>query len=247
MSDGGAPWVVSRVAPVGRLFAGRPDRNATSTKENFGTVWRGKADENLPLMVIFTRSPAAMAWVASSIAVTLPAVVVVTGTDDAAHTAMDRITAWAPAAGADAARIGVIGESDAAAAALEACIEPDAEDSAHPARTPSPGVARLALISPILSEPVAPAWREVDGLPPTLLQFSRTSAFAAAIVDLEVRLRATGVAVRAIDYGTLGDGWARYPKAVRGSRQGLDDLLGFLRRGFGVESTFHKIPGWDLH
>ena len=220
---------------MGPLFTGRPAAGASMTRESFGSVWRAGGDGQ-PLIVVFSPHPAAMAWLASSIAVSLPAAVVVASSATDPRATVAAASHAASSLGADPERLAIIGESDAAGAALLACAS--GAGAAH----------RLALISPHLpDEPDRPSEVSFDEVPPVLLQFSRDGVGAVAITALERRLRGAGVAVRAIDYARLADHWARYPRAVRGSARGLDDLVAFLRRGFAVESTFGVIPGWDLH
>lgn len=232
--------IVRRLPTVGRLFAGRPDRGATATGEAYGEVWRPVRHRGaitavvgepqaLPLVVVFCPNPAAFGWIASSVSAALPSVVVVATDFREPLATLDAIASHADYLGADPARLAIIGESDAASSAISSCA-----GARH--------VTRLALVSPVV-----PAAFTTGGIPPCLLQFSAAAPGAPAVRELETSLREDGVAVRSIDYTSLEDGWARYPRAVRGSRRGLDDLLGFLKRGFGVESTFRVIPGWDLH
>jgi acetyl esterase/lipase len=215
-----------------RLFAGKAVTGATATTTPLGELWHPSTGDELPLIVIFSTEPRSMRWVASSLAAALPAAVLVAAeritqsVDESAHIASAALS-FAPGAHIDSARVGVVGEGDAAAAALRA-----AGSSAH----------RLALISPRKLGAAA-----VDGIPPTLLQFAQGGASAAESTVWERRLRDAAVAVRAIDYTAVGDGWVRYPRAIRGSRRGYNDLLAFFRRGLGDESTFTVIPGWDLH
>jgi hypothetical protein len=217
---------------IRRLFAGKTANGATSTSTPLGDLWHPSRTDELPLIVVYSSEPRSMRWIASSLAAALPAAVLVAvepATDSVnvpAHT-VSAAQSIAPQVRIDAARVGIVGEGDAAAAALHAA---------------SSSALRLALISPRgLGAAV------VDGIPPTLLQFAQDGESAAESTAWERRLREAAVAVRAIDYTAVGDGWVRYPRAIRGSRRGYSDLLAFFRRGLGDESTFTVIPGWDLH
>jgi len=238
MGAASGPWFVTRMPLARWLFAGRPAGAATRATDQLGTLWRPRAEGPLPLVIVFSDSPGAMAWLASSIAAELSAVVLVPSTDADPLSVIAGAQVQAGLWGVDAARIAVIGEQRGTDAALSSA-------HAEPGSAPDAGtraVARLALVSPRL-----PQTDKGLDLPPTLLQFSRSDADLAHIVAFEKRLRLNGVAVRATDYTDIGDGWTRYPRAIRHSTRALDDLVAFLRRGIGVDSTFDVIPGWDLH
>lgn len=221
---------------IRRLFAGKTATGVTTTSTPLGDLWHPPTENELPLIVIFSTEPRSMRWVASSLAAALPAAVLIAadpnavrgeGSVNAPALALIAAVSSVPGVRIDVARVGIVGEGDAAAAALHA-----ASFSAH----------RLALISPReLGDEV------VDGIPTTLLQFAQSGESASVSTLWERRLRDAAVAVRAIDYTAVGDGWVRYPRAIHGSRRGYGDLLAFFRRGLGDESTFTVIPGWDLH
>lgn len=213
-----------------RLFTSRPARGATAQRTQTAVLWRGRTAGDRPVIVLFSAQPDATGWLASSLASALDTIVYVPLSLN--NPAAELATA-AALDGADGSLVGVIGEADAATAATNACSAGGAV------------AVRLALISPVLRDSVDAI--DVHALPPTLLQFSQQSEHIGDIRLLDDRLRAGGVAVRATDYTGVGDEWALYPRVSRGSGRGLDDLLGFFRRGLGTESTFSVIPGWDLH
>ena len=101
---------------------------------------------------------------------------------------------------------------------------------------------RLALVSPLELPTSVPT-----GLPTTLIQASAFGPERPKVREFERTLRATGTAVRDTDYPATPDEWVRLPRLVRGSTAALGDLVAFLERGIGVQSTFEVIPGWDLH
>jgi hypothetical protein len=177
--------------------------------------------------VIFADAP--YAWLASRIAVQLSASVLVTTSESNPAGILDWVhTRTATVSNESTPPIGVIGVGAASALAVLAAADPR--------------VSRLALISPTQLGPLPEA-----AIPPTLLQFTRSGINSSQIRLLDDQLRTSGTAVRATDYLTVSEDWARYPRAARGAQRGLDDLMAFLRRGFGTEATFHVIPGWDLH
>lgn len=202
-----------------------------------GTRFSPAGTEGLPLIVVASPSAEAMGWLASHLASRLPAVVYTCASspgspgfgstlravrDDASHHKVD------------VTRLGIVAEDAAADDVLRHCAN-------------SPGVTRLALVSPLFSEPLPGSIDGLTGFPPTLLQYARGGASAAACAELETRLRGSAVAVRAIDYSAPQDGWTRRSRVRKGSDRGLDDLVGFFARGLGSASTFEVIPGWDLH
>ena len=101
---------------------------------------------------------------------------------------------------------------------------------------------RLALVSPRQLPTSVPT-----GLPTTLIQAAAFGPERPQVREFERTLRATGTAVRDTDYPATPDEWVRLPRLVRGSTAALGDLVAFLERGIGVQSTFEVIPGWDLH
>ena len=202
-------------------------RGASSGRSGAGTVWRSGTGVARSLLVCVSAHPPGMRWLAGSLAVRLPAVVLVSTPGDpddlSTHAA-----ALCRAHDIDQALTAVIGDGDAAEAAIAA--------------TRVLATARLALISPPALPHIAPA-----GLPTTLIQASASGPHRVGIVALDDAMRRAGVAVRETEYQGIADGWARYPRAVRGSGRALDDLVAFLERGIGESSTFDVIPGWDLH
>ena len=222
---------------VASLLSGRLAPGVTRQRLDLGTRWSPLNGAGLPLIVLFSPAPRSMGWLASHLAARLPAIVYscaaspeypdVGGTLRAVrdHTSSGTV---------DATRLGLVAE-DAAAGPVLQFAAGTAEAS------------RLALVSPLLSGALPDGISGLDGFPATLLQFSRDGERAAASVDLERRLRAAAVAVRATDYSTPADGWARRPRVRKGAGRGLDDLVAFFARGLGSASTFEVIPGWDLH
>ena len=241
--------VLRAPALIRRLFVAQPVSGVRSQTADAGTVWHPAVTAGLPLIVIFSAEPRSMAWVASSLASALPAVVVVAAAIGDPVNTLAAARVYAAELGADTGRVGIVGEGDAAAPALQAATTSPPTSRSGPGSTPglvpeSAGrtVDRVALISP-LSLPETGA----ATTPPTLLQFAQGGPHAAESEAWERRVKLAGVAVRSIDYTAVGDGWVRYPRAIRGSRRAHTDLLAFFRRGLGNESTFHVIPGWDLH
>lgn len=202
-------------------------RGASSVRSEGGTLWR--ADGELPrsLVVCVSTHPSGMRWLAGSLAVRLAAVVLVSPPVDSADLST-RATDLCRTHDVDPALTAVIADGDGAEAAIAA--------------TRVLTTARLVLISPPALPHVSPA-----GLPTTLIQASASGPGRASVVALDRAMRRAGVAVRETEYQGIADGWARYPRAVRGSRRALDDLVAFLERGIGEASTFDVIPGWDLH
>ena len=233
------------------MFSRRTVRGVSRSSEDFGVVWRPAQVSGLPLIVVFSAKPSAMGWLASSLAAGLPAVVAVVdvaSAGDAIPSADDAVTSAARLAAslaADPARLGVVAEGRTAAIALQLAASRSMAGPNGPSRTP---VSRLALIAPTFDDEVWPAGATIpSGFPPTLLQFARDGGAAAGCAALAAQLAAAGVAVRATDYQSPRDGWATRSRAVRQSQRGADDLQAFFARGFGSASTFHVIPGWDLH
>jgi hypothetical protein len=226
--------VVHAPSVVRRLFGGRPAAGAQSTTEDVGTVWQPSSVAGVPLIVVFSTEPKSLAWIASVLASQLPAVVVVAGSVADPVGTLAAASTLAEQLGADASRVGVVGEGDAAASAVLAAASSTTNPIPATSERSDRAVDRIALISPRKIDDTATV-----GTPPTLLQFAQPS--------LPQHRFGCGVAVRSIDYTAVGDGWVKYPRAVRGARRGQTDLMAFFRRGLGDESTFDVIPGWDLH
>jgi hypothetical protein len=232
------------------VFSRRAVRGAARSSTKFGVLWRPAEVAGVPLIVILSARPAALAWVASSLATSLPAVVVVAAaaSPEAAETAVSAASELAVSLAADPARLGIVADGPTAAAAIALAARRAIPELDAPPRAP---VSRLALIAPVLSDTALnltdPTVVVPAAFPPTLLQYARDGAAAAASSALGARIAAAGVAVRATDYQAPRDGWATRSRAVRQSQRGADDLVAFFARGFGAASTFHVIPGWDLH
>ena len=216
-----------------------------------GTVYRASAGG--PLLVLVGGPGFEPHWLGSALASTLGGIAVVLPEPEpepeseaeipaevavhaaAVRSAQVRATiASASSLGADPARVGVIGIGHGCTAALDtlALAEP------HTAAA----VRRLVLLTPT----VAPQ-TDLGIIPPTFLQSAPQSATLAASRSLEIDLREAGVAVRPVEYIGLPDAWVRYPRFTPGSKRALEDIVTFLRRGFGLAGTFSgEIPGWDL-
>jgi acetyl esterase/lipase len=99
----------------------------------------------------------------------------------------------------------------------------------------------------VLLAPTTAPHAEFGRVPPTFLQSSPQSPTLSVSRSLEIDLREAGVAVRPVEYADLPDAWVRYPRFAGGSKRAVQDVLAFLRRGFGMDGTFSGvIPGWDL-
>lgn len=241
-----ALWAERRVPALARRL--RPSPVLPSEPGPLGTVYRGARAPGAvgsPLIVLAGDRGAAPDWLGSALASALGAVSVVladaqeppdaAGTEaDPVALLVDRLRAAVVAAtslGADADRIAVIGVGDAAAPSLTV---------AAPA-APSL-VSRLVLLVPTAAPGV-----ELGGTPPVFLQSSPQSGTLAVSRSLEIDLREAGVAVRPVEYAGLPDAWVRYPRFTNGAKRAVEDIVAFLRRGFGIEGTFSGvIPGWDL-
>jgi hypothetical protein len=220
-----ALWAERRAPALARAMRTRPVLPAESNP--LGTVFRGA--EGGPLLLLAGERGREPLWLASALAKQLGAVAVVL-TDP--NTDGVKSAATGAELRADLARVALIGAGDAAAAALAT--------AADPARGFE--VARLALLSP-----TAEADLELGAVPPVFLQSAPGSPTLPVSRALEIDLRESGVAVRPVEYAGLHDAWTRYPRLTPGSARALDDIAAFLRRGFGLEGTFHGvIPGWDL-
>jgi hypothetical protein len=219
-----AEWAEKGMPGLTRALATPAVRGVVSTASPRGDEYRAPGDAT-SLVVYFTGSPATARWLAGSLAVQLGCVVVVPARGaDRASVLRD----VADTHGVDPARVAVVAEGDAASAAIEACA--------------GLRVSRLALLYP--------TGVDVDGppsAPTTLLQAARHGPHRESVVALDRMLRQAGVAVRETEYEAVPDGWARHPKLVSGAQRALGDLVAFLERGFGTQSTFEVIPGWDLH
>lgn len=213
----------------------------------YGAVYRHTASG--PLLVLTGDAATSPDWLGSVLAAALgaAAVVVNPGADRPSGSADDSdpdqvlrrselvsgALAHPASLDADPSRVAVIGVGVGAAAALRAVTALGIE----------PPVRRLVLLAPAS----APTDIELGGTPPTFLQSSPLSATLSVSRSLEVVLRDAGVAVRPVEYAQLPDAWVRYPSSAPGSKRAVDDLVGFLRRGFGMEGTFSGVvPGWDL-
>lgn len=203
-----------------------------------------RAARSGPLLVVAGDAGAPPDWLGSALAAALGGVSVVLAVEEpppsdsgdgqtaAFQPLAERIAATVAASGeleADADRVAVLGIGGAAASALTAAGT-------------QPLVRRLVLLVPT----TAPA-AGFGGVPPTFLQSSPHSATRSVSRALEIDLREAGVAVRPAEYAGLPDAWARYPKLAPGSKRAVEDIVAFLRRGFGLDGTFSGvIPAWDL-
>jgi hypothetical protein len=246
--------------PPSPLLSRRALRGATRSTEKFGALWRPQAVESVPLVVIFSARPSALGWIASSLATGLPALVAVVRVSDAqvdvasatdsvlaADGAVVAACALAASMGANPATLGVVADGAATSTAMQLAAQRASDRSNVPAEeSPRTPVSRLALIAPAL--PDAGVRLDIPSqFPPTLVQFAREGSAAAASAAVASQLAEAGVAVRATDYQAPRDGWVTKSRAVRQSQRGADDLVAFFARGFGAASTFHVIPGWELH
>ena len=205
-----------------RLFGGGRVRGVSPASTDAGRLWRPDGGRIRALVICFTPDPAAFDWLAGSLALRLGAEVLV-----AARLGDPTASLAAARSASDALPVAVVGEADAAPAAIEA------------ARASG---ARLALLYPAALDGVEPA-----GIPTTLIQAAGSGAARPEVVRFDRALRLAGVAVRETEYADVTDGWARRRRRSSGSARALDDLVAFLDRGIGQASTFDVIPGWDLH
>lgn len=210
---------------LARALATPAVRGTASVPHELGTLWQRPSSHPRALVIYFTEFPETARWLAGSLALKLDTVVLVVGSLTIAPTSFSGLAA---SLGLDESLTAVVAEGAGTTAGLAACR--------------AASVARIALLYPTGLNGAEPR-----GVPTTLLQSAVTSDGREEVVEFEVALRRSGVAVREMDYRTLGDGWARYPKAVAGSKKALEDLVAFLQRGIGTLSTFEVIPGWDLH
>ena len=221
-------WAEGRAPGLAAAVASPRVRGASSARSGQGTLWQSEGSPARCLVLCLSGHPSGLRWLAGSIAARLPGLVYVAGVDEDAASAVERARGIARERGLDAGLSAVVAEGDRAEAGVLA-------SRMLPA-------SRLVLVSPPGMPGLEPA-----GLPTTLLQASQSAADRAGVVELEAAMRRAGVAVRETEYRDIADGWARYPRAVPGSRRALDDLVAFLERGIGQQSTFEVIPGWDLH
>jgi hypothetical protein len=236
-----ALWAERRLPALARGL--RPSPVLPGETGQLGTVYRGT--DGGPLLVLAGDPGAAPHWLGSALATALGGVaVVLLDADDEQEAGADpragrerlaqRITAavsGSASLGADAERVAVVGVGDAVAAALTAV-----------AAASAPPVRRLVLLAPSAGPDIG-----LTTVPPTFLQSSPQSPTLSVSRSLEIDLREAGVAVRPVEYAGLADAWVRYPRFARGSKRAVDDVVAFLRRGFGREGTFvGVIPGWDL-
>jgi hypothetical protein len=235
-----ALWAERRVPALARRL--RPSPILRGEPRPIGTVFRG--GESGPLLVLAGDAGAAPDWLGSALATALGGIAVVLTDEPSAADATaedpgqrqgrlaDRLTAAVEAGaalGTDPDRVAVVGVGHAVAAALAATRS-------------QPLIRRLVLLTPA----AAPEPR-FDGLPPTFLQSSPHSPTRSVGRSLEIDLREAGVAVRPVEYVGLHDAWVRYSQFAPGSKRAVQDIVAFLRRGFGMEGTFSGvIPGWDL-
>lgn len=223
-----ARWAENRMPALSRFVATPRVRGTGSSRHLGGTVFTANRTTPRSLVICFAGHPPSGHWLAGSIAVRLDVAVFVPDVGIDLASAIGQAVEIIDDLELDASLTVVVGEGGGAALAMPACrLMP---------------VARMALLYP----PPLPT-TDVTDIPTTLLSASRTSAHRKDLVALDSALREAGVAVRETEYEKIPDGWARYPRAVRGSRRALDDLVGFLERGIGTPSTFDVIPGWDLH
>jgi hypothetical protein len=241
-----ALWAERRAPALARRL--RPSPVLPGEPGPLGTVYRGTRAphaDGSPLIVLAGDRGAAPDWLGSALASALGAVSVVladapeqpeaAGTQaDRVARLVDRLRATVVAAtslGADSDRIAVIGVGDAAAPSLTVA-----------AAGQSSLVRRLVLLVPTAAPDL-----DLGGSPPVFLQSSPQSGSLAVSRSLEIDLREAGVAVRPVEYAGLADAWVRYPRFTPGARRAVEDIVAFLRRGFGIEGTFSGvIPGWDL-
>ncbi|WP_165069294.1 alpha/beta hydrolase family protein [Marisediminicola senii] len=226
---------VSRSTDLGTVWSsdavarGAGARGAAATPAGADSPDAAVAPEALvaphALVIYLTRRPRDSRWLAGSLAVRLGAVVLVPRSLDDADTVVERAHRQL---GTDPARTTIVAEAAAAGAAAEACR--------------SSSVSRLALLYP-----TGLAASTVAGLPTTLIQAAQSGENRAAVVAIETAMRRAGIAVRETEYADIRDGWARYPAVTGGSKRALNDLVAFIERGMGRDSTFVVIPGWDLH
>ena len=221
-------WAEHRAPGLAAAAASPRVRGASAVRSGQGTLWQSDESPARCLVLCLSGHPSGMRWLAGSIAARLPGLVYVAGAEEDATSAVERATGIARERGLDARLSAVVAEGDRAEeGVLASRILP---------------ASRLVLVAPPGMPGLEPA-----GLPTTLLQASQSAADRAGVVELEAAMRRAGVAVRETEYRDIADEWARYPRAVPGSRRALGDLVAFLERGIGQQSTFEVIPGWDLH
>lgn len=176
------------------------------------------SDSRSPSILLVTDKPVSARWLGASLSVGLGAqVIVVRSGTESAASSQEDLDVDA-----------IVGVGVASSAAITLCRRSRA--------------GRLALVSPVALPASVPS-----GLPTTLIQSAASGAERRQVNVFERTLRATGTAVRDTDYPSTPDEWVRLPRLIRGSSAALDDLVAFLERGIGVQSTFEVIPGWDLH
>jgi hypothetical protein len=240
-----ALWAERRVPALARRL--RPSPVVAGETGPHGTVYRGVGSG--PLVVVVGNPGAPPDWLGSALATALGGAAVVlrdpadgSGTSDADPDPEARrmrlaellslTVADAARLGADPDRVAVLGAGAGAAAALTAVS----------AATIQPLVRRLVLLAPTTAPRI-----ELVGIPPAFLQSSPQSPTLGVSRSLEIDLRKAGVAVRPVEYAGLPDAWVTYPRFAPGSKRAVEDIVAFLRRGFGLDGTFSGvIPGWDL-
>lgn len=221
-------WAERHAPGLAAATASPRVRGASAVRSGAGTLWQGDGSPARGLVLCLSGHPSGLRWLAGSIATRLPGLVYVAGADEDPASAVEHARGVGRERGLDAGLSAVVAEGDRAAAGVLA-------SRLLPA-------SRLVLVAPPAIPQLEPA-----GLPTTLLQASQSGAGRPGVVELEAAMRRAGVAVRETEYRDIADEWARYPRAVPGSRRALDDLIAFLERGIGQQSTFEVIPGWDLH
>ena len=221
-----ALWAERRLPALARLL--RPSPVLPGEDGPLGTVYG--AGKSGPLLVLVGDPGAEPRWLGSALATALGGIPVVIPASDTPGDGIAAAVAAAGSLGADPERVAVLGAGEGAAAALGA------------AAAAGSGIRRLVLLAPT-SAPRA----ELSSVPPTFLQSSPQSPTLSVSRALEIDLRESGVAVRPVEYTGLSDAWVRYPRFAKGSKRAVEDILAFLRRGFGMDGTFSGvIPGWDL-
>ncbi len=216
---------------LARALGTPPVRGSVGERHGDKMLWRSSTPPRA-LVVYLTGSPGLSRWLAGSIANRLSALVLVRDPMTHRLTTADiencRFSGGSNLS--ESAPTVVVGEADAASAAIELSVAVRA--------------IRLALLYPTAVRDFRAASESL--VPTTLVQAAATGDHRADVVALDSAWRRAGIAVRETEYSDVDDGWARYPRVTKGSGRALDDLIGFLDRGMGQASTFDVIPGWDL-
>ncbi|RFA14434.1 hypothetical protein B7R22_09375 [Subtercola boreus] len=292
-----AAWAIGHVPFARRFYAGRRVRGVEVREETLtapfdavrlkrhervgGATGAGAAAAGAgagaaaPLVVFFPDADAVAArgrrsgnWLAASLAIRLPVVVVtvqipVAVLDDreAAFEALLRaVGAGAGDAGAAGdPKIALLGVGTGGALAARTAMRArDTRDASDPDVPGGPRIQRQALISPDFALLTGPPATEdalrtslvarLSELPATLVQQygDRAASRSDPSQNLVELLRESGVAVRSIAYPPQRLDWTEYPRAVRSSSRALDDLVAFLERGIVIDG-FDVVPAWNLH